>query len=197
MKCAALILAAGASRRMGRPKALLAFEGETFLDRLIGIFGRHCHETIVVLGHDADAIRAGMKRQAVFASNDEPERGQLSSMQCGLAMLSGSADAFLFTPVDYPAIRETTVPVLIEALKNDPQTLLAVPRYQGRRGHPVACRASLAAEFLALPAEAQAREVIHRHADQTLYIDVEDAGTVTDVDDPAAYQRLLQAVPAL
>ncbi|MBC8166751.1 MAG: NTP transferase domain-containing protein, partial [Bryobacteraceae bacterium] len=61
MKVAAVILSGGASRRMGTPKALLEFAGETFLNRLIGLFEQHCAQVIVVLGYDAERIRAGAK----------------------------------------------------------------------------------------------------------------------------------------
>lgn len=187
-----MILAGGASSRMGRPKALLPFAGETFLDRLTGVLERHCSPVIVVLGHQEEAIRAAIKRNPVLAVNPDPGRGQLSSLQCALALLPPQAEAFLFTPVDYPAILESTVAALVAALEHEPEALLAVPRCQGRRGHPVACRAALAREFLALPPQGQAREVVRRHADRTVYVDVQDAGVVTDVDDPEAYERLME-----
>lgn len=195
MSCTALILAAGASRRMGRPKALLTYAGETFLDRLIGIFGRFCSPVIVVLGHQAESIRAGLKREAVTVINPDPERGQLSSMQCGLAAVPAAADAVLFTPVDYPAIEAETVRKLLSALDTNPDALMAIPRFEGRRGHPVVFRRPLAEEFLALPVlTGEARTVVRAHANDAVYVEVDDAGTVTDVDDPAAYQRLVEGV---
>jgi molybdenum cofactor cytidylyltransferase len=68
---------------------------------------------------------------------------------------------------------------------------LAIPRFEGRRGHPVCARRELIAEFLALPAEGQAKEVVHRHVDRTRYLDTFDAGVLSDIDDPEAY-RILQ-----
>ena len=84
MKTAAVILAGGASRRMGSPKALLPYAGETFVDRLIGVFQSVCDSVIVVLGHEADAIRSGVRRKASFVFNPDHELGQLTSLQCGL-----------------------------------------------------------------------------------------------------------------
>ena len=83
---AGIILSAGASRRMGTPKALLQLNDETFLDRLIRLFSEVCSPVIVVLGDQADQIRSGIRRgsEARFVVNPDPERGMLSSLQCGL-----------------------------------------------------------------------------------------------------------------
>ena len=68
-----------------------------------------------------------------------------------------------------------------------------IPRRRNRRGHPVFAARSIASELLALPAEAQARDVVHRHVSQTLYLDVDDPGILADIDDPAAYRKLVEA----
>lgn len=192
---AALILAGGASRRMGRPKALLPLGGESFADRLVGTFRTCCDPVILVLGHQHDQIRPGLRTDPLIVVNPDPERGQLSSMQCGLQALPASAEGFLFTPVDYPAIQASTVKTLIRTMEES-GAMCAIPRYGGSKGHPVACRSELAAEFLALPAEGQAREVVRRHVAATRFVDVDDRGIVDDVDDPAAYARLLAEVRA-
>jgi molybdenum cofactor cytidylyltransferase len=67
---------------------------------------------------------------------------------------------------------------------------LVIPRFQGRRGHPVCAARWLIPEFLALPVEAQAREIVHRHAAEACYVDVDDPGILRDVDDPEAYRSL-------
>lgn len=195
MKIAGLILAAGASTRMGSPKALLEFQGETFLDRLIGLLAPHCAPVIVVLGRQAEAIQAGLRRagQARFVRNPDYQQGQLSSLQCGLRAVPPEAQGVLFTPVDYPAVGPATVQRLVEQAASLPSRLLVIPRYQGRGGHPVCCARDLIPEFLALPAASQAREVIHRHLEHTCYVEVEDPGILKDVDDPEAYRRLIQA----
>ncbi len=185
MSRAAIILAAGASSRMGRPKALLAYDGETFLDRLNGLFARLCDSVIVVLGHHAEAIRAGAKRPALFTVNPNPDLGMLSSLQCGLRALPPHTDGFFFTPVDYPAIRESTVVLVAGEYAS-----LVIPRFEGRRGHPVLCAASLVEEFLACTTKAS--DVIHSHLAEVCYVDVSDPGILTDVDAPADYERLVR-----
>lgn len=190
MTIAGLILAGGASRRMGSPKALLPYRGEGFLDRLIGIFELHCPQVIVVLGYAPETIRAGMKRSATIVVNPDWERGQLTSLQCGLRAIGNRVDAVLFTPVDYPAIDEGTVAAVTASMRREDQ--FVIPRYDGKRGHPVLLRSTLIPEFL--EETLSAREVVHRHVSETRYIDVEDEGILRDIDDPAAYQALEQAV---
>jgi len=186
---AGLILAAGESRRMGSPKALLDYRGETFLDRLIGLFSLHCQPVVAVLGAGRESIRAGLLRgaEALIVENPDYRLGQLSSMQCGLRAVSPGSDGVLFTLVDHPAVEPATLVRLLEPATMAP---LRVPRYGGRRGHPIWICASLIPEFLALPTTAAAREVVARHAHESAYIDVDDPGVVMDIDDPQSYQRL-------
>jgi molybdenum cofactor cytidylyltransferase len=189
---AAIILAAGASTRMGSPKALLDYRGETFLGRLIRILGGVADPVIVALGYHAGQIRAQAGGRARFAVNPAPERGQLSSLQTALAEVPPGAEGFLFMPVDCPAVEPETVARLVDAFDHrDPATLFVIPRQSGRRGHPVCAARSLIPEFLALPPTGQASAAVHRHIPETRYLDVDDPGILADVDDPEAYRKLV------
>jgi molybdenum cofactor cytidylyltransferase len=95
----------------------------------------------------------------------------------------------LFTLVDHPAVTPETIALLLSA----PFPLLRVPRYQGRRGHPIWFSRELLPEFLALPNDGAARDVVHRHRDRTEFLDLDDPGIVADIDDPAAYRALVGA----
>jgi molybdenum cofactor cytidylyltransferase len=188
---AGIILAAGASSRMGTPKALLDYRGETFVGRLVRVLGTTCNPVTVVLGYHADVLRQNVPATAKLVINPDPSRGQLSSLQTGLAGLPADVDGFAFVPVDSPAVAEDTVATLARAFEQrKPSTLFVIPRQSGKRGHPVFAARSVAAEFLALSSTAEAREVVHAHVDRTEYVDVDDAGIFTDVDDPEAYRRL-------
>ena len=192
---AGIILAAGASSRMGTPKALLDYRGETFVSRLIRVLGACSRPVIVVLGYHADVLRQHIPSSAHIVINPEPSRGQLSSLQTALAALPPDAEGFAFIPVDSPAVEEETVQKLVRRFEQRaPSTLFVIPRQEGRRGHPVIAARSVAAEFLALPPDAEAREIVHAHVDRTEYVDVDDAGIFTDVDDPEAYRRLKERV---
>jgi molybdenum cofactor cytidylyltransferase len=168
---------------MGSPKALLSYRGRTFADALIEAFSI-CDETVVVLGHDSSRIRAGITGRVRFAVNPHPEHGQLTSLQCGLRAVP-QADAVFFTPVDYPAIQLSTVARLLPHAGS-----FAMPRYNGRRGHPVLINRDLIQELLTC--ETNARDVIRAH--DPVYVEVDDAGILEDVDDPAAYARLQEAM---
>ena len=184
---AGLILAAGESRRMGFPKALLQFRGETFLDGLIRTFGARCSPVVAVLGAEAARIRAGLHAAAAATIVENPDwrLGQITSMQCGLRAVPAEARGVLFTLVDHPNVRAATVAELVAQ-----DATLAIPRYAGRRGHPLYFSRELAAEFLALDPAASARAVLERHAAEIRYVEVDDPGILDDVDDPEAYQRL-------
>jgi molybdenum cofactor cytidylyltransferase len=209
---AALILAAGESRRMGSPKALLPYAGASFLDTLIALVAPRCSPVVVVLGAAAGEIRASARRPAVFVVNPEWRRGQTSSMQCGLRAVPPEAAGVLFTLVDHPAVAPATIDALLDRTWDRPSpfvacrpspnhdglgdgALLRVPRYRGRRGHPIWFSRELIPEFLALPAGGAARDVVRRHAADTGFLDLDDAGIVADIDDPADYAALLGDAP--
>ncbi len=189
---AGIILSGGASRRMGTPKALLPFQNETFLDRLIRVFSVVCDPIIVVVGQHAERIRSGIERagEVRFAVNPDPERGMLSSLQCGLALVPPAAAAAMFLPVDHPNIETSTIQTLAARFQSD-HAPVTVPTYAGEHGHPVCIARPLITELLALPPGAKASDVIHRHVPQTVYVEVADPAVVTDVDDPGAYAELL------
>ena len=192
---AALILAAGESRRMGSAKALLRYRDETFLDTLIGVLAPRTGSVIVVLGAGAEAIRAGTVRAARFVVNPDWPAGMTTSLQCGLRAVPAEAEGVLFTLVDHPAVSAETVDALLARTGDTAcaTTLVRVPRFQGRRGHPIWFSRKLIPEFLALPAAGAARDVVRRHAGATEFLDIGDPGILADIDDAEAYRKLIGA----
>jgi molybdenum cofactor cytidylyltransferase len=181
---------------MGTPKALLKFQNETFLDRMIRLFSSVVAPVIVVLGHQSNQIRAGIERSAdaIITVNPDPERGMLSSLHCGLEALPAETDAVMFTPVDHPNLQPATLRRLVAQFQAERAPVI-VPTYEGRHGHPVCIARALANELLALPPSAMASDVIHKYASRTSYIEVNDPAVTTDVDDPEAYAGLLAQHP--
>jgi molybdenum cofactor cytidylyltransferase len=190
---AAVVLAGGASSRMGRPKALLEYGGETFLDRLVRLFSARCRFVCAVLGHDAEQIARGLAQvvKPVLVLNPRPDRGQLSSLQCGLRALPPGISAAFFHPVDIPGVSDSTIERLAGVWAESPAGILVVqPAHNGHKGHPVLVAPAVIAELLTLPAEASAREVLQRRAAQTLTVGVPDPHIRRDTDTPEEYQRL-------
>ena len=166
---------------------MLEYQGETFLGRLQRIFlDQHCAPVVVVLGHDASAIRPVLDPGVTVAVNPDPERGMLSSLQAGLTLLR-DAERVLFLPLDFPAIQHGT----IASLCATPMCEVAMPRYKGRRGHPVLISQTVVRELLALSPDGAARDVIRSHNDEIVYVDVNDPAILVDVDTPEDYQLLL------
>lgn len=197
---AAILLAAGASARMGRPKPLLPFRGETFLDNQIALHCAFSAQVFVVLGHHANEISGGATRteNAVLLLNPEPKRGQLSSLQCGLRALPSHMEAVLIQPVDSPGVAPATLRAMCEAWDNAAVTRpdFIIPTHDGRRGHPVLMRAAIAAELLALPDGASARDVVRAHRDTTLFVETGDTAIHRDIDTPEDYEQLISELQA-
>ncbi len=128
---------------------------------------------IVVVGEHADKIRSGIQRgrDVLFAVNPDPDRGMLSSLQCGLALVPPDADAAMFLPVDHPHLEIST------SKRWPPDSAPIAPRLScppmpASTAILSASRVALIDELLALPADAKASDVIHRHVPQTIYIEV-------------------------
>ena len=177
-----VILAAGASRRMGTSKALLRIGEETFAGRMTRLLSAVCEPVIVVQGN------APLPVEGAVLTNPAPERGMLSSLQCGLRAVPAEAEGVLFTPVDYAAVKAETIRKLAGAIRESGADV-AIPTFDGQHGHPVAISRRVVSEILDAPFDATARDVIHRY--NPMEIAVEDPGVVMDADDPEAYQKLL------
>jgi len=183
---AAIILSAGESRRMGRPKALLACQGTTFLGNLLR---STAHTAIgfrrVVLGAAADEIRtaAGLSPEIVVI-NKEWQKGQLSSIHAGMRSLpEGKTDAIMIFPVDHPLISPKLVDHMIRTFRaKQPQVMM--PTYEGHRGHPVLFAASVYQELLDAPEDVGARAVVWAHQKDLLELPTTEEGVVTNLNDP-------------
>lgn len=190
---AAVILAAGESRRMGTPKALLPYRGQTFLDHLVEVT-RHPRVGLlrVVVGAHAALIR-GMSHvdAAALVVNEEWANGQLSSIQAAIRSLpAGETDGMLLCLVDHPLITAEIVASLIDAFYSS-KKVIVLPTHKGKRGHPVIFSSALFAELLAAPLETGARSVVWTHADDVFELPTEDDGVILNVNDPETLRRVL------
>lgn len=191
-----VVLAAGASRRMGQAKALLDFDGRLCLDLVLDAV-RFAGRPIVVLGPNHDEIRGRVDLDAVeVVLNLDPAGGQISSLQAALSRLPSDADAFFFLPVDLPLVRAEDVEGLLQSRTANPGAALHIPSHARKRGHPILCARALAAEFLALPPGASARDVVNRLPDRIAYVESREPYVLMDMDAPEDYRRCLEAYRA-
>lgn len=191
MTPAAVVLAAGASTRMGRPKQLLRHHGRSFVGCVVDLArAAGCAPIIVVTG----AIDLGGEAlaPAVLVPNPDWPMGQLCSLQRGLAAAlerRADAPALLVLTVDRPHLRPGTVSALVEAWRRDPAGLWQ-PEHGGRRGHPVIYPAALLPALAALPPTASPRPLVAAHAALRRTLAVDDPAVLDNLDHPEDLARL-------
>ncbi len=193
-----MVLAAGASSRMGEPKALLEWRGESLLRHTIRqaeLAG--CAPIIAVSG--AVELPPAQLGRAALQYNEVWSLGQLSSLQCGLRWLDERATpehAALILTVDRPHVRADTVAALVAAHRSAPRGIYQ-PVHEGRRGHPILYPAFMRRVLLALPARGgnSPRDLFLLPEVKELRRDVavDDPAVLDNIDTPEDYSRLLRA----
>jgi molybdenum cofactor cytidylyltransferase len=193
----AIILAAGKSTRMGRPKANLRLGShDTFLSRIVHTFrAAGVDDVVAVIGHDSDRIREAFTRtgaQAKFAMNPHYESGQLSSLVCGLnAVDRPDVEATLMTLVDVPLVTPRTVRAVIERWL-DTRVPIVRPVNGAEHGHPILIARSLFEAIRRSDPTVGAKAVVRAHACRAGDVDVDDRGAFTDFDTDADYRQLTE-----
>ncbi len=187
---AAIVLAAGESSRMGRPKPLLPLNGTTFLGHLLDqIRASRVDRTVVVLGHRPEQVMEAMPEVRPLAViNERYQLGQLSSLIVGLATVGDDADAVLLCLADQPFVTAELIDELIEGYEAT-HLPIVVPVHAGRRGHPVLFASPVFGELRAAPLDQGARVVVRAHAEEILEIATDEPGVLADVDTPEEYER--------
>jgi molybdenum cofactor cytidylyltransferase len=188
-KRAGVIVAAGASERMGQPKALLPWCGSTLVDyaiqqaRLAGV-----EDLAVVLGPATRDLRL----DALIAFNPDPETGRSTSIRLGAERLADDVTAIVIQSVDQPVPTEV-IRMLFQTVESGARA--AIPTFRGRRGHPVCFSGELLSELRSVSEDTQGlRAVVRRHPATEVAVDSE--AVIWNLNDPAAYAAALQARPA-
>jgi molybdenum cofactor cytidylyltransferase len=192
----ALVLAAGRSTRMGRPKATLPIdEHDTFLSRIVRTFrDAGADDVVVVLGHDAETIVTSLAASDVRARlviNADYDRGQLSSLQAGLAVIDRpGVEALLLTLVDVPLVTASTVRAVVARYRITRAPIVR-PVQGDRHGHPLVIDRALFDALRAGDARAGAKPIVRAHASAAGDVAVDDEGAFADFDTMEDYQRLI------
>lgn len=188
---AAIVPAAGASSRMGRPKLLLPWGGSTVLESTLAALRDGGVSTIVVVLAPQGPLESWQPPEGVrTAVNPEPASGMLSSVLVGLAALSGPApDPLLVCPADLPALQASTVAALLAAYRE--LGGVVVPRHGRRRGHPLVIAPRWQARMPEIAHyQTGLRRILELAAGVVHELPVDDPGCVRDVDTPEDYARL-------
>jgi len=193
----AIILAAGASQRMGRPKALLLFQRGTFLETTIAASrAAGVDSCVVVLGPDADKVIEGIDLSGVaVVRNDKPASGPIGSIRLAIGALNHAVEAVLVWHVDRPHVAVATLAKLVDRFRQGGAAIV-LPTLSGRRGHPVMFGRTVFDELMATPDEEGARAVVRADPSRVALVPVDDPAVLEDIDTPDEYADLLRRTDA-
>jgi molybdenum cofactor cytidylyltransferase len=197
----ALVPAAGMSIRLGSNKLLLLFKGKPLIAHAVDtLLSSAVDEVIVVLGHEAERVRAAIgEKRVTFVENRDYHQGLGSSVRAGVAALASRASAIMIYLPDQPLLEPAEVNLLIRAFAEAGKTgkNIVVPLFRGQRGNPVIVGASYRAAILAVVGETGCRRVIKQHPDQVLTVEMETDHVIRDIDTMEQYERLVVEIQNL
>ena len=190
---AALVLAAGESSRMGRPKPLLDIGGITVLERVIRLFrDAGIDDVRVVTGHRPEQLSPLLESLGIQKIHNPGYReGMFSSVVAGVQSLAGTVDGFFVLPVDVPLVRPRTVMALLDAHSENKDRIL-YPCFHGKRGHPPLIPGSLAGELLKWSGEGGLRAFLALYQERAVDLAVADGNILLDMDTPEDYEQILK-----
>ena len=194
-----IILAAGRSSRLGRPKQLLELGGKPVLAHVLDhARAASLDEVILVLGHEAEHIRAAVAAHldgVRVLVNPDHAAGQSTSMRAGIAALASSADAAVFLLGDQPEVGTDVIRTLVDTFRvsNAP---IVMPTYGGRPSNPILIIRPLFPELEAVTGDRGARDVVLAHWDEVLFAPFPDRAPPDDIDTEDDYAALLARWPA-
>jgi molybdenum cofactor cytidylyltransferase len=186
---AAVVLAAGFARRMGRQKLLLDFKGKPVVRWSVEAVLPHVGDCVVVTGQDDAAVRSALAGLAVrFAVNSRPQDGQGSSIAVGIAALKPWTSAAVIVLGDQPRTPADVLPALLVAQGRSRRSIVA-PSYRGMRGTPVVFASDVFPELRVLRGDEGARAVVAARPERVEVVAL-DVAMPADVDTPEDFARL-------
>jgi len=196
----AVVLAAGESKRMGDKKELLPVSGEPMVRAVVDklLASRKVDEVIVVLGHKADDVGACLSSIAderiELVGNARYAEGMGTSLAQAVRACSWGTEAVVVALADAPFFRTADVDALIDAHAHG--AVIAVPVYQGRRGHPIVIDCAFRDEMEELSGDAGARHILERESASVVEVELDDDGFLVDIDEPDDYEAVKDGIGA-
>ena len=188
-----MILAAGESKRMGKPKLLLPYGEKTIIETVIdSVVRSKVKKILVVLGANREKIEKKIQNFPLkIAANPNFRRGMLSSVQLGFQTLPENAQAVLVFLGDQPSISNAIINKIIDAYKETDKGIV-LPVYKSERGHPVLIDMKYRDEVENLRSGFGLRALVYNHPEDILETKVETPSILRDVDDESDYKRELK-----
>jgi molybdenum cofactor cytidylyltransferase len=183
-----VLLAAGRGERFGGGKLVAPLRAGPNAGAAVGVAA--CRSLRAAVDEVVAVVRPGDRSVAASLSREgarvvvapRADDGMGASLAAGIAA-AGGADGFIVALADMPWVAPATIRLVVEALRGGAS--IAAPRYQGKRGHPVGFGAAHRAELVALTGDHGARAIVDAHTEVLQLVDVDDVGTLADVDVPA------------
>lgn len=181
-----VLLAAGASRRMGRDKLALPWRSTTVLNATLQrwLAVPQLGQILVVVRSEAQQQYTNRVKVLV---NPSPDEGMGSSLRLAAQALPTDTQAVVVGLGDMPEVSSTTISTLVAAWRPLGPEGIVAPVFRGRRGHPVVFGATHIAELSRLEGDTGARTLLQQCASHVVLVDVEDPGTLLDLDSPADF----------
>jgi molybdenum cofactor cytidylyltransferase len=193
---AAVILAAGLSRRMGQAKLLMPIGGRPILRHTVeSVLAGGVDSVWVVAGPDVEPVAAALAgADAQIVVNPVPEEGQAGSVRAGIAALPPSVEAVLIALGDQPLLAPSIIPALLAARRTSPKAIVA-PRYRDGQGNPVLFKREMFPELMELEGDLGARPILQREPERVEWVEL-DLPMPPDVDTPDDYEKIRAALRA-
>jgi molybdenum cofactor cytidylyltransferase len=189
----AVVLAAGMSTRLGRPKQLLSIGDQTMIEVVIDkLLEAEIEEIVVVVGYHADRIKELLiERDIQIIYNPDYKLGQSTSLIKAIEALNEKCTGILCMLGDQPLVKLSTLNSLITEFEQG-DDLIVFPKYNDQRGNPAIFSTKLKSEMLKVSGDQGARSLLIKYKDQSKAIEVDDQGVIFDIDTESDYQRLLE-----
>src|SRR3984893_9817722 len=193
----AIILAARMSTRMGQNKLLLSFKGKTLIAHAVDtLLESEVDEVVVVLGHEAEQVRAQLQgKQVRLVHNPDYRDGLSPSVRAGVGAVSPQVEGIMISLADQPLLEPADVNFMVKAfaLAKDAHKSIVVPLFHGQRGNPVILNSSYREAMLEVVGDVGCKRVIKRYPDNVFGVEMETDHVVRDVDNIDDYEEVVSS----